>query len=475
MSADSISPRAAIPALPASDVSSGVGLAGLVGLLAWILFCRSYPEIADALGFSGEFSSERGVLSGRYAALAAMLFTSVPMALWSVFIDKVHLRSSTGIDWNLKRPVAEVLPVSIVKIAGLWATWGVIAALYAMCRWYWDGSYLFAMDVLKFALVPLVVLSVPYIIWLDRYMIEPRDGSWHFGAMLLGGGLAGRETWDTGQIAKHWRAWLIKGFFGAFMISILPFAFAEVVEADIDRVMSHPVDLAMAIITLMFVLDVQIGTVGYLVTMRPLDAHIRSGNPFLGGWIAALLCYPPFVWGIIGANGQILSYEVATVGWGHWLADNPALLWLWGGWLVFLTAIYAWATVIFGIRFSNLTYRGVLTNGPYRFTRHPAYLSKNLFWWSSVMPFFVTSGSPVDAIRNCFFLLVVNAIYYWRARTEEAHLLAEDPKYVEYHTWMEEHGFVTAPLARLKRRLLSRGTGAASEGSDAAPVAEPAE
>jgi protein-S-isoprenylcysteine O-methyltransferase Ste14 len=259
------------------------------------------------------------------------------------------------------------------------------------------------------------------------------------------------------------------------MISILPFAFAEVVEADLARVMSHPVDLAIAIITFMFVLDVQIGTVGYLVTMRPLDAHIRSGNPFLGGWIAALLCYPPFVWGIIGANGQILSYEVATVGWGHWLADNPALLWLWGGWLVFLTAIYAWATVIFGIRFSNLTYRGVLTNGPYRFTRHPAYLSKNLFWWSSVMPFFVTSGSPVDAIRNCFFLLVVNAIYYWRARTEEAHLMAEDRKYREYHAWMERYGLVTAPLARLKRRLLLRGNGAVSEGGDPAPAAEPAE
>ena len=38
------------------------------------------------------------------------------------------------------------------------------------------------------------------------------------------------------------------------------------------------------------------------------------------------------------------------------------------------------------VRFSNLTYRGVLTNGPYAFTRHPAYLSKNLFWWCASMP-----------------------------------------------------------------------------------------
>jgi protein-S-isoprenylcysteine O-methyltransferase Ste14 len=51
--------------------------------------------------------------------------------------------------------------------------------------------------------------------------------------------------------------------------------------------------------------------------------------------------------------------------------------------MVLLTGIYAWATVAFGLRFSNLTYRGVLTNGPYAFTRHPAYLSKNAFWWMS--------------------------------------------------------------------------------------------
>ncbi|MDJ0642662.1 MAG: isoprenylcysteine carboxylmethyltransferase family protein [Erythrobacter sp.] len=450
---------------PTSDVSAGVGLAGLLGLFAWILFCRAYPTIADALGLTGPLSSERGVLSGPYAALAAMVFTAGPMAVWSVLVDRVHLRPSTGLDWNLKRSVADVMPVSIVKIAGLWATWAILAALYGLCRWYWDGQYLFAMDVLRFAIVPMIVLSVPYVIWLDRSMIEPRDATWHFGAMLIG-----REEWDAEPIKKHWRAWIIKAFFGAFMISILPPGFATIVEAQPGQFLTNPVEIGVVLITLLFLIDVQIGTVGYLFTLRPLDAHIRSGNPFLGGWLAALLCYPPFVWGIIGGNNQILSYEGDTAGWGHWLAGNETMLWVWAAWLVFLTAIYAWATVIFGIRFSNLTYRGVITNGPYRYTRHPAYLSKNLYWWCSVMPFLVMSGSPADAIRNTFFLLCVNAIYYWRARTEEAHLLAEDPKYREYYNWMEQHGVITAPLARLKRRIVRRGSG-----TGRGPVAEPAE
>ncbi len=455
--------------LPKSDVSSGVGLAGLLGLFAWILFCRTFPLIAEVIGLEGEY----GVLSGPYAALTAMLFTAGPMAVWSLLVDRVHLRASTGLDWSLRRTVNDVMPVSTVKIAGLWATWAIIAALYCLCRWYWDGQYLFAMEVLGFAIVPMVVLSVPYITWLDRFLVEPKDATWHFGALLLRRGGS-----DAEQVKKHWRAWIIKAFFGAFMISILPSGFAVIVEATPAAIISNPVEFGMLLITLLFVIDVQIGTVGYLFTLRPLDAHIRSGNPFIGGWLAALLCYPPFVWGIIGNNGQILSYEASTAGWGHWFAGNPALLWAWAAWLIFLTAIYAWATVVFGIRFSNLTYRGVLTNGPYRFTRHPAYVSKNLFWWCSVMPFFVLNGSTVEGLRNTFFLAVVSGIYYWRARTEEKHLLAEDPKYREYYDWMEHNGVITAPLAWAKRAVTNWfviPSASSQDDPDAHTVHEPAE
>ena len=268
--------------------------------------------------------------------------------------------------------------------------------------------------------------------------------------------LIGREGWQVEEIKKHWRAWLIKGFFGAFMLAIVPGNFANVVNANLTELFSNPLVFGVTMFNLLFLIDVMIGTVGYIVTLRPLDAHIRSGNPFLAGWVAALLCYPPFVWGI-NFNGQGLSYEHYIADWGHWLAGHTVLLWIWAAWLVFLTAVYGWATFAFGIRFSNLTYRGVITNGPYRFTRHPAYVSKNLFWWSSLMPFLVTNGNPIDAIRNTFFLICVNGIYYWRARTEEAHLLGEDEKYREYHAWMGQHGLITAPLSRLLKRIDIRG------------------
>lgn len=437
---------AAPASLPKSDVSAAVGLAGALGLLAWVLFCRNYAEFSEFLGLPGP----RARMDGPYAALAALLFSAGPMVAWSLIADKVHLRGSTGIDWHRPRTMASIVEVSIVKLAGLWATWAIIGFLYCVARWYWQGQYLFAMEVIGFAAIPLFLLSVPYVLWIDRVLVEPRDHAWHFGAMFLG-----REAWEIDEVRKHWRAWIIKAFFGAFMISILPGGFAEVVNADFSAILDDPVRLAYFLIALMFVADVQIGTVGYLVTLRPLDAQIRSGNPFLAGWIAALICYPPFVFAFMGGGG-IFAYEVNTPGWAHWLSGHPPILWLWGGLLVFLTATYAWATLAFGIRFSNLTYRGVLTNGPYRFTRHPAYVSKNLFWWLSVLPFMVSSGSLVDVVRNTFFLGCVSAIYYWRAKTEEAHLLGEDAKYREYHTWMEHNGLLTRPLAAFHRRLRPR-------------------
>jgi len=428
---------------PASDVSAGVGLAGLCGLFAWIVICREWAWVAETLNLPGP----REPLSGRYAALAAVVASALPMVAWSLLVDKVHRRGTTGIDWRNPRLLSAIIDVSVTKLAGLWATWGLIGAAYFVARWYWQGQYLFAMEVLEAAAPLLFLASVPYILWLDRYLANPRDGAWHFGAMLIG-----REAWEPEEARHHLRGWAVKGFFCAFMLSILPPGFALVVEADFAAILGDPVRLAGLLTELLFVVDVQIAMVGYLLTMKPLDAHIRTANPWLGGWVGALICYPPFI--LMSAGGP-LDYHPASADWGFWLAGYPALLWVWGGTLVALTAIYAWATVAFGLRFSNLTYRGVLTHGPYALTRHPAYLAKNAFWWLAGLPF-LTTGTTADAVRNTAILALVSGVYWWRAKTEERHLLAEDTKYREYWDWMARNALVTRALDRLVRLPLRR-------------------
>jgi len=415
-------------------------MAGLAGLLVW-------AGVARAFGMAGPLS-----------ALCAMLACGVPMLLWSIFVDKVHRSSSNGIDWSSPpRPLRDIADISLVKIVGLWSVWTLIGGLYCVARWYWDGAYLFAMYVLGAAAVPMLFLSVPYVLWLDRRLKEPRDGAWHFGNLVIGR----THLVDWPMLHEFFRQWAIKGFFTAFMISIVPGNWANTILPEPQWITDHPVHLAIWLIRVMFMIDVTFASVGYVLTMKPLDAHIRSANPYAAGWMAALICYPPFI--LMGPGGP-LDYGPGSAGedgWIHWLADWPLVTVLVGAFMVFLTGVYAWATVAFGMRFSNLTHRGVLTHGPYAWTKHPAYVSKNLFWWFAVMPFLAVSGNPVDMIRNTVVLGLVSAVYYWRARTEERHLMA-DPAYREYAEWMDRNG----PIPRLVNRLKPRW---------ATPAAVPAE
>lgn len=426
----SLTGRAAADPRPRSAVSHGVGMAGLAGMTAWFV-------LALWIG-----------MDGPYAALINVAAAGVPMVLWSVLVDKVHRNPSTGIDWSLGRPLQDSIDISITKLTGLWLTWAGIAAIYAVARFYWQGNYQFAMWCFQMAAPWLFALSVPYVLWVDRYLVEPRDGAWHLGAWLMNLDVAV----DREAIYNHLRAWAVKGFFLAFMLAIVPGNFGEVIRWDRSALLTDPVALARFLIAVMFMIDVAFATSGYILTMKPLDAHIRTATPYTAGWVSALICYPPFA---LMADGGPLDYHPGTSEWTYWLAGHPGVMAVFGAVLVVLTAIYAWATMAFGIRFSNLTHRGILTHGPYAWTRHPAYLSKNLFWWIATLPFLTTTGSWSDAIRNTVLMAGVTGVYYWRAKTEEKHLGA-DPDYQAYSDWMTRNGPVPRFFAAIRRIAATR-------------------
>ncbi len=416
-----------IDAKPRSAVSDGVGLSGLAGLAFFYLAVRTWS------------------LAGPWVPLLGLAACALPMLVWSMLVDRVYRNPSTGIDWSAPpRPWSQALDTGLVKLAGLWATWGVIAFVYWLGHWYAQGGYGYATGVLRAALPALLIFSLPYVIWLDRRLKEPRDGAWAFGHWLLTAG-HGFDPALKAKLAEHACSWAIKGFFTAFMLSTLRGNWAVATAASPQAMWNDPVVLADGLVGIMFLIDVSLGTVGYIFTMRPLDSHIRSGNPFAAGWMAALICYPPF---ILMNPGGPLDYQQHQLGWARALSDHALLQPVWAFALIGLTACYAWATVAFGLRFSNLTHRGILTNGPYRFTKHPAYVAKNLFWWMASMPMLTTSGQWSDAFRNCCILALINAVYLWRAKTEERHLSA-DPAYRAYAEWMARNG----PIARLRRAL----------------------
>ena len=261
------------------------GVVGLAGLFAWAAVARVFG------------------MAGPLASLCGLLACGVPMVLWAIFVDKVHRNESTGIDWDSPpRTLQDIADISIAKIAGLWGIWAIIGGLYCIGRWYWDGQYLFAMYVLGYGIVPVLILSVPYVFWLDRRLKEPRDGAWHFGQLLIGR----PERADKAQLADFYRAWAVKGFFLAFMISIVPGNWWEAIVADARADHRQPGRWPLWLISLMFMIDVTFATVGYVLTLKPLDAHIRRANPYRRGWVAALICYPPF---ILMNDGGPLDYS----------------------------------------------------------------------------------------------------------------------------------------------------------------------
>ena len=168
------------------------------------------------------------------------------------------------------------------------------------------------------------------------------------------------------------------------------------------------------VFNLIFIIDTLIFAFAYTFEFRLLKNKIKSVDPFLSGWVIALICYPPF-------NGTT-DHFIPLVRDNAWLTEG-LLLDVSKILILVFFAIYLWATIALGFKASNLTNRGIVSTGPYRFVRHPAYAAKNLAWWFELLPF-LTAGTALA-------LIIWNLIYILRAITEERHL-SQDTDYLKY-------------------------------------------
>jgi hypothetical protein len=229
---------------------------------------------------------------------------------------------------------------------------------------------------------------------------------------------------------------LLKSFFGPMMVmSLMNFCVgawingsAIVQQTLADPGVAHLFDRFGFWFTLQVILfvDVLFFTIGYLVESRRLGNEIRSVDPTLIGWGAALLCYPPF--NIV--TSKILGSPVSDFP----QFDNPDVHMVLNIVLLVLMAIYASASVALGLKASNLTHRGIISRGPYRFVRHPAYTCKNMAWWIGSMPVVIAAfeksvGAGVIALGS---VAAWTALYGLRALTEEDHLRKVDGEYAAY-------------------------------------------
>lgn len=178
---------------------------------------------------------------------------------------------------------------------------------------------------------------------------------------------------------------------------------------------------------LIFSIDVGLAWCGYVISSRWVDNQTVTAEPTMLGWIVCLACYPPLshiAWLYYSPPPESIVFQF----------QNATLISIF---ILLATAsitIYMLATLWFGVRFSNVTNRGIIRKGPFALVRHPAYASKNFFWWCLMFPVIIYNASISNlkvTILMILGLVFQSWIYYLRAITEERHLDA-DPYYRSY-------------------------------------------
>ena len=362
-----------------------------------------------------------------HLTLLSLLSMAIPLWLYDLLYLRVYRRPSTGL-------VEQRGPVNrerlVIKLIGLSGTFLIILVLYHVIPIFRHHFYRSFFDSLKLLMPAIVVFSFIYFREIDRRQKDPYDEYWHMGCLLTGRFKQVKYL----IIKEHALNWFIKAFFTPHLFGFLVVNINEVVPMNWGTPVESFLSFHAFLIFLFYAIDIIYGVLGYILTFRVLDTHIRSTEPTVLGWMVCLMCYYPFSphFGI-----GLLKYDDGFV-WNQWFTFTPLFYYFYGVTIIFLVGVYALATVAIGYRMSNLTFRGLITSGPYRYSKHPAYLGKIASWWLISVPFFAVEG-PVVALKRCLLLGVVSIIYYLRAKTEENHL-SNYPEYVEYAQWINENG-----------------------------------
>ncbi|MBB3524238.1 MULTISPECIES: methyltransferase family protein [Rhizobium] len=327
------------------------------------------------------------------------------------------------------------------KLVGLAALLGAIVIACSVFPFFTQSSAVQWFIGAGHTTIPISIVlagaTILYVAVTDLVAEEPDDYLNQVGRAVL------MQDFREEDVLFALRLLTIKCFFLVLMFSSGIAALSDL--ADRPAWLFPPFSAAWfeGLLRLVFLLDVILAAGGYIATFKLFGWHVRATETTALGWLVCLICYEPFFPAISSA---FVPYG-AGPGWESVIQEGSVVYFVWSVATLACAIIYVWATIAFGPRFSNLTHRGIITSGPYRFVKHPAYLSKNISWWLFAAPSFVASGLA-EGLARAGMLAIVSLIYLLRARAEER-MLSRDPVYRQYAETVAAHGL----LAMAKRRL----------------------
>ncbi len=168
---------------------------------------------------------------------------------------------------------------------------------------------------------------------------------------------------------------------------------------------------------LLIFIDTFFFSLWYLLESKFLKNKIKSVDWTLFWWFITLICYPPLniaTWNMLWWYSN--NFPKFSNHYLHYFLTISLLLFF---------AIYARSSVALWLKASNLTNRWIVRKWPYKYVRHPAYISKNISRFIWTLPAYIIAFSTLNF--KMIFLISISffwwaSIYFLRAYTEEKHL-----------------------------------------------------
>lgn len=431
-------------------------VSGAVGALT-VLLCAYWFHLTDALGqgvFIGGFQLTTNRLDTLLAAL--IIITVVMLTVEVIRLWRWDPQNFISIDPDIKNGrYSHFIANAMVNFALNLGLLGLVILFFRTAGEYgfennapyYRGWFRF-LEIVWYA---YLIGGFPYVLLTRALKYDPesdrRDLSALLAKILSKIGAAFLMPKDQRPIFDEYdkkaaRALLVKMFFAPLMtiffidqfphlVSNVGYILTGIPQALANNSYTHSQfnsDFFNISIASIFSIDVALAWCGYVTSTRWVDNQTISAEPTMLGWLVCILCYPPFQ--------MYLGLYYAPPGEREVLRfPSQWAITIFTAMMLMSYFVYMSATLWFGVRFSNLTNRGIIRKGPFAIIRHPAYASKNFAWWCVMFPAILynatTSTGLYIAILQIIGLVLMTWVYYLRAITEERHL-SVDPYYREY-------------------------------------------
>ena len=377
----------------------------LIGVLALVV-CRHFGY----KDYTNLFILFAGIITVSIVSLEYIFFPrTAPLRQWKI-LRKV----------NWKRV--------FYKEVALLASFGVIAFFYFVLPMFSYNDFTLQYFPFLKKIVPWIMLgSVFYFALMDKIDPEVKDDYYKVGYAIT----HLKKTMTKFEFGNYVRSWIVKAFWLSLMQPAMIVKIRWLITYNWEMMKDGPVEWFWTANVIVFFMDLTFASSGYMMGLKLFNTQTRTAEPTLFGWTVAIMCYWPFWQNLF--YPFFLKHE--GPGWLKTFETGSVMFWCCFAIIIIMELLYALATISAGIHFSNVTYRGLWRTGLYRYTKHPAYVFKNISWWFLFLPFMWTDASK--AFRCSVLLFGLNIVYYLRARTEERHL-SHYPEYEAYALEMNE-------------------------------------